>query len=244
MRFLRAGTTLAWLVLPLMLAAGRPAAAQAKLGDERSFDGPPGLKVKVRVMVPQEQETDALFLCFFRHKESGDTVLATIQKFDERLGGAIAALRDRGEFRGDAMETVLIEPPAGSIKAKRLILIGLGPEEELSLETMRRAGVVALREAARLGARSAAFGAALRDQGNETLPVGDVGRAVMRGALLAYDTERRLEEQGLRSGLALREWVLLAGPQYFPEVAPEAGEGAAAAVAEAKARPDRPYAER
>jgi hypothetical protein len=124
------------------------------------------------------------------------------------------------------------------------VLIGLGPEERLSLETMHRAGVVALREAARLGAKRAAFGAALRDQGNETLPVGDVGRAVMQGAMLAYDTEWRLEKQGLRSGLALEEWVLLAGPQYFLEVVPEAGKGVKAAVAAAKARPEAPYSKR
>jgi hypothetical protein len=248
MRFPRTRATTAWIIASLVLAGvGTRSSGQenrAKLGDERGFDGPPGLKVKVRVMVPQDQETDVLFLCFFRHKDSGDTVLATIQKFDERLGGVIASLRDRGEFRGDAMETILIEPPPGSIKARKLVLIGLGEEAQLSLETMRRAGAVALREAARLGARSAAFGAALRDQGNETLPVGDVGRSVMQGALLAFDTERRLAKEGLRSGLVLQEWVLLAGPQYFHEVAPEAGAGVAAAIASAKSRPNMPYAKR
>ena len=209
--------------------AGRRGAPLAKRGDEKSFEGPHGLKVKVLVQVPQDQEVDLLFLCFFKHKEKGDTVLSTIEKFDERLGGLIASLRNRGEFAGEELETILINPPPGSIKARRLMLIGLGEEDRLSLQTMRRIGTVALREAARLGVKTAAFGAAIRDQGNTKIPTGDVGREVMQGALLAYDTEKRLQKEGLGAGLALEEWILLAGPQYFHEVAPEA----------ARARPPR-----
>jgi hypothetical protein len=244
-RFQRVVVSIALLIVPVALVvSASPVTAQvplAKLGDEKSFEGPHGLKVKVRVMVPQEQEADLLFLCFFKHKESGDTVLSTIQKFDNQLGGLIASLRNRGEFTGDELETILINPPAGTIKAKRLMLIGLGDEDQLSSDTMRRVGRVALREAARLGAKRTAFGAALRDQGNSHLPVGDVGRVVMQGALLAFDTEKRLQKEGLGAGIALEEWILLAGPQYFNAVVPVAGEGVAAAVAEAKARSSAPY---
>jgi hypothetical protein len=246
--FRRVGVSIALLIMPLALAStGNSAADQAssaKLGDEKSFEGPHGLPVKVRVMVPQDQETDLLFLCFFKHKGKGDTVLATIQKFDDRLGGLIASLRNRGEFNGDELETILINPPRGSIKAKKLMLIGLGEEEKLSLETMRKIGGVALREAARLGAKSAAFGAALRDQANDKYPVGEVGREVIQGAMLAFDTEKRLQKEGLGVGLSLEQWVLLAGPQYFHEVVPEAAEAVAAAVAGAKARSSEPYSKR
>ena len=247
-RFQRIGASIALVLVTLGLAAGgRPAAAQtplAKRGDEKSFAGPHGLKVKVLVQVPQDQEVDLLFLCFFKHKQTGDTVLSTIEKFDERLGGLIASLRNRGEFAGDELETILINPPPGSIKARKLMLIGLGEEDKLSLQTMRRIGTVALREAARLGVKTAAFGAAIRDQGNTKIPTGDVGREVMQGALLAFDTEKRLQKEGLGAGLALEEWILLAGPQYFHEVAPEAAASAAAAVATANARSNEPYSKR
>jgi hypothetical protein len=247
-RFWRVGMALALWTVPLAVAAdGGAAVAQAtlaKLGDEAPFEGPHGLRVKVRVMVPQDQEADLLFLCFFKHKEKGDTVLATIHKFDERLGGVIAALRDRGEFAGNELETLLISPPPGSIKAKKLMLIGLGEEERLSPETMYRIGTVAMREAARLGARTTAFGAAIRDQGNERYPVGDVGRQVIQGALLAFDTEKRLEKEGIGGGLHLEEWILLAGPQYFHEVVPAAREAVAASVGAVKARSAEPYSRR
>ena len=109
---------------------------------------------------------------------------------------------------------------------------------------MRRIGTVALREAARLGVKNAAFGAAIRDQGNTKIPTGDVGREVMQGALLAFDTEKRLQKEGLGAGLALEEWILLAGPQYFHEVAPEAAQSVAAAIATANARSNEPYSKR
>ncbi len=223
--------------LPIAIAQGQ----RAKLGDAKAFEGPHGLKVTVRVMVPQDQETDLLFLCFFKHKAKGDTVTSTIQKFDDRLGGLIGSLRNRNEFSGDELETILINPPAGSIKAKKLMLIGLGEEDKLSLQTMRRIGGVALREAARLGAKSVAFGAALRDQGNAKYGVGDVGGEVLHGALLAFDTEKRLQKEGRGVGLALEEWIYLAGPEYFHEVVPSASEGLAAAITAAKARPSEPY---
>jgi hypothetical protein len=234
-------------LLPALIGAiaSSPATAKdppAKRGDAKSFEGPHGLKVMVRVMVPQDQETDLLFLCFFKHQKKGDTVLATIQKFDDQLGGLIASLRNRGEFSGEELETILINPPAGSIKARKLMLIGLGEEDKLSLKTMRRIGAVALREAARLGVKRAAFGAAIRDQGNDKLAVGDVGKQVIEGAMLAFDTEKRLHKEGLGGGLGLEEWIYLAGPEYFNEVFPSVGEGLAAASALAKSRSDRPYA--
>ena len=124
------------------------------------------------------------------------------------------------------------------------MLIGLGEEEKLTLKTMRRIGTVALREAVRAGARSAAFGAALRDQGNAVFAVGDVGREVMHGALLAFDTERRLQKEGLGATVSLSEWILLAGPQFFHEVVPGASAGVDAAVAGAVARSGDPYSKK
>jgi hypothetical protein len=48
------------------------------------------------------------------------------------LHRVISSLRNRGEFGGDALETLLIVPPAGTIKPKLLLLIGIGDESSLS----------------------------------------------------------------------------------------------------------------
>jgi hypothetical protein len=75
----------------------------------------------------------------------------------------ITSLRDRNEFVGDELETLLFLPPQHSIKPKMMLLIGLGDEQDLSLETMQRIGTVALREAVRLNATHVSFAPILRD---------------------------------------------------------------------------------
>src|SRR5712692_2650823 len=140
-------------------------------------------------------------------------------ELDKRLGGVIASLRERGEFVGDQLETLLITPPKDSIKAKALLLIGLGDEHALSLQVMERVGRVSLREAARLGVRRVAFAPLIRDQGNSKLGTGDVAAAVMRGMLLAYDTEKRLQREGLTRAFTLDHWNVEAGAKYFDETA-------------------------
>src|SRR5689334_9830453 len=44
-----------------------------------------------------------------------------------------------------------------------------------------------------VGATPVGFAPLVRDQGNSKLDTGDVGRAVTRGVLLAYDTQKRLQ---------------------------------------------------
>jgi hypothetical protein len=115
------------------------------------------------------------------------------------------------------LETLLITPPQNSIKAKALLLVGLGNEDELSLDLMEAVGRVSLREAARLGVRRVAFAPLLRDQGNSKLGTGDVETAVVRGMLLAYDTEKRLQKEALAKEFTLDEWNVEAGPAYFDD---------------------------
>src|SRR6516165_11598733 len=110
-------------------------------------------------------------------------------ELDKRLGGVIGSLRERGEFVSDQLETLLIIPPKDSIKAKALLLVGLGDEDALSLKLLEAVGRVSLREAVRLGVSRVAFAPLIRDQGNSKFSTGDVGTPVVRGMLLAYDTE-------------------------------------------------------
>jgi hypothetical protein len=121
------------------------------------------------------------------------------------------------------------------------LLVGLGDEESLSLETLERVGRVAVREAARLGAGRVAFAPLLRDQGNDKFGVGDVERVVTRGMLLAYDTDRRLQKEGLAKAFTLEEWVAEAGQKFFDDTAPGAQQGIEDAKAAIAKRPSDPY---
>src|SRR5262249_10195710 len=90
-------------------------------------------------------------------------------------------------------------------------------QQSLALERMERVGRVAYREAARLGAAKVAFAPLIRDQGNDKLPTGEIARFVVRGLLLARDTDVRLQKEGLSKEVTMEEWVEEAGPAFYQE---------------------------
>ena len=210
---------------------------------ESVIAGPNDVTLKVRMEGPYTADVPLQVVCYFQYSDAlAKKMTGAPVELDKHLGGVIASLRERGEFQGEELETILIRSPEGSIKAKALLLIGLGSEQSLSLETMERVGKVALREASRLGAAQVAFAPLLRDQGNSQLATGDVETAVVRGMLLAYDTERRLQKEGLAQEYALKEWWVEAGPAYYDATCSGVTKAVTQATGLAKARIAAPYA--
>lgn len=209
---------------------------------ETVLNAPHKVKLKVRMEGPYTADVPLQVVCYFKYTPEGaKRMTGAPVELDKRLGGVIAALRERGEFPGDRLETVLIVPPDGSIKATGLLLIGLGDEENISLELMEQVGKVALREASRLGIGKVAFAPLIRDQGNSKLETGDVETAVVRGMLLAYDTERRLQKEKLAKAHVLEEWWIEAGPAYYDETVEGVKAATLQAEAAIKSRNNVPY---
>jgi hypothetical protein len=229
------------LFASLTFSGIRPQAAAQDV-KEQSLQAPHGLAITVRTEGPYTADTPLQVVCYFRYTpDRAKRMRGAPVEMDKELGGAIAALRERGEFEGDPLETLLIIPPRGSIKARALLLVGLGEEDSLSLQRMERVGRVALREASRLGARRVAFAPLIRDQGNSKFGTGDVEQAVVRGMLLAYDTERRLQEQGLAREWTLEGWEVEAGPAYFDETVIGVKRAVSEAAASVASRKSSPY---
>lgn len=234
----------ALLSLVLFLALAAP----ARLDDvgsevkEQTFDALNGVKVRVRMEGPYTADAPLQVVCYFRYTPEGvKRMTGAPVELDKRLGGVIGSLRERGEFAGDELETLLLIPSAGSIKAKTLLLIGLGADDKLSLPLLERVGRIAAREAARLGTTRVAFAPLIRDQGNSKLPTGEVAAAVLRGVLLADDTDRRLQKEGLARPFALQEWIEEAGPAYFGETAAGVQRAISDARTAASSRSTQPY---
>jgi len=210
---------------------------------EKSFAAPDGLTVKVRMEGPYTADVPLQVVCYFKYTPEGARRMTGAPvELDKKLGGVIASLRERGEFVGDERETLLLIPPKDSIKAKALLLVGLGEEDALSLKVMERVGKVSLREAARLGVSRVAFAPLLRDQGNSKLGTGDEATAVVRGLLLAYDTEKRLQKEGLTKEFTLEQWNVEAGEKYFDDTVAGVQQGIEEAKAAAGKRSSDPYA--
>jgi hypothetical protein len=224
-------------------------AGQAGIGDEntqvkeKSLEASHGVTVKVRMEGPYTADVPLQVVCYFKYTSEGVKRMSGAPvELDKKLGGVIASLRSRGEFVGDEGETLLLIPPKDSIKARALLLVGLGEEDALSLEVMERVGRVSLREAARLGVGRVAFAPLIRDQGNSKLDVGDAAGVVLRGVLLAYDTEKRLQKEGLSKSFTLEAWSQEAGPAFFDDTVVGVEKAIRDAKTAAAKRPSDPYA--
>src|ERR1043165_9872302 len=122
------------MLLILTLVASRLEAQQVK---EKAFDAPNNVKIKVRMEGPYTADVPLQVVCYFKYTPEGaKRMTGAPVELDKQLGGVIGALRQRGEFTGDALETILIVPPPNTIKAKALLLVGLGDEKDLSLGLM------------------------------------------------------------------------------------------------------------
>src|SRR5258708_32550215 len=172
--------------------AAASAADSAAAPKEKVFETKPlGIQLSIKMVGPYMEAADLQIICLFKHKNSGDTYQGAAKETDAHLSGLLSALRNRGEFVGEPGETFLFTPPKGSIPAKRFMVIGLGDEKDVSLDTLRVVGRVAAREAVRLSAKHVAWAPVVRDEGNSTIDVGEVDRAFVEQMLLSYDTEKR-----------------------------------------------------
>jgi leucyl aminopeptidase len=202
---------------------------------------PLGIQMSIRMAGPYGEPADLQMICLFKHKPGGDTYQGAAKETDEKLGGILSSLRNRGEFVGEAGETFLFTPPKGSIPAKRFMVIGLGDEKDLSLDTLRLVGRIAAREAVRLEAKHVAWAPVIRDEGNTTIDVGEGDRAFTEQFLSAYDTEKRLQAQGLAPKFSIETLVIEAGPTFFDGAVKQVGEGIASATDQLAKREAAPY---
>src|SRR6266850_4425763 len=209
---------------------------------EKTFDAPHGLKVSVKMIGPYTEPADLQIICLFKHKATGDTYQSAAKDTDEHLHGILSALRNRGEFVGELGETFLFTPPSGSIPAKRFMVIGLGEEKDLSLDALRVVGRIAAREAVRLKAKHVAWAPVIRDEGDTAIDVGEGDRAFAEEMLAAYDTEKRLQAQGLAPKFAIDSLVIEAGASFFDSAVKQVGEGIESITAELRKRDATPYA--
>ena len=208
---------------------------------EKTFDAPDGLKVSVKIVGPYTEPADLQIISLFKHKASGDTYQGAAKDTDEHLHGILSALRNRGEFVGELGETFLFTPPSGSIPAKRFMVIGLGEEKDLSLDSLHVIGRIAAREAVRLQAKHVAWAPVIRDEGNTAIDVGEGDRAFIEQMLSAYDTEKRLQAQELAPSFSIESVVIEAGPTYFEDAAKQVSEGIESIAAEIVKRDAAPY---
>src|ERR1700686_378017 len=232
------------VALTLLVLGGveAPFATEANTAPaEKTFEAPHDLKVSIKMIGPYTEPADLQIITLFKHKASGDTYQGAAKDTDEHLHGILSALRNRGEFVGELGETFLFTPPSGSIPAKRFMVIGLGEEKDLSLDSLRVVGRIAAREAVRLNAKHVAWAPVIRDEGNTAIDVGEGDRVFVEQMLSAYNTEQRLQTQGLAPKFSIQSLVIEAGPTYFEDAVKQVSEGIESMADEMAKRSAAPY---
>jgi hypothetical protein len=230
-------------VLAWLLAVATATAAESAAPKESVFETKPlGIRLSIKMIGPYMEPADLQIICLFKHKSNGDTYQGAAKDTDAHLHGLLSALRNRNEFVGELGETILFTPAKGSIPAKQFMVIGLGDEKDLSLDTLRLVGRIAAREAVRLKAKHVAWAPVIRDEGNTTIEVGEGDRAFAQQMLSAYDTEQRLQAQGLAPKFTIDSLVIEAGASFFDSAVKQVGEGIESITAELRQRDATPYA--
>lgn len=102
-------------------------------------------------------------------------------ELDKALGGKIRDLIKRGDFKGRLNQTAVLYP-WGQIPAKRVIIIGLGKKEEMSLERIRQVAGKAAVQVRELSLKS--FATTLPETGAK-FGLSSVSQAAVEGILLA-----------------------------------------------------------
>jgi leucyl aminopeptidase len=100
-----------------------------------------------------------------------------LTELDKRTGGMLASLLETGEFTGKSGTSAYLHKP-GELRAKRLLLLGVGKEAEFDAGTTRKLAGTAARALRKKKARNIAF--ALRGA-----PAGEHAQAATEGALWA-----------------------------------------------------------
>ena len=117
--------------------------------------------------------------------EGEDSLSGTAAAIDERLDGRISRLLDQGDFRGREGCTLVLYPPAQTIAAERVMLVGIGRQDRINPERVRRVVASAVRAAAQLHVARFATSLSLRDLATAAITPAEAGRAAAEGAVLA-----------------------------------------------------------
>lgn len=216
------------------------ARAQAEPATKR-VDAPHDQTITVEMIGPVTKTTDLQIICVLKHDPAGDNYIGAMDDFNQKLHHFLSNLRDRGDFAGELGETLLFTPHAKTISPKQVLLLGIGEESALSLDRLRLAGAIAARESLRLKATEVSWAPTLRDQGSSRIDVADGDAAFVGGWILAYDTQMKLQHQGLAPTCSITSLTIEAGPKFFEGAGTKVADAVKAAGAEIKARSAAPY---
>ncbi len=160
-----------------------------------------------------DTEADIQFVCFFDNTLNM-TMEGGTADLDTHFDGQIKQLREKDLFRGKFLETLAITPTT-QMKAKKMILIGLGDPNKLTADNLYAVGKLVVKEANKMGAKSVCFAPDIKDAGVTTVPTGGVSNTVAKGMMKSIDDVKTLFEMKLVDNNNLNDITFLAGAPHL-----------------------------
>jgi leucyl aminopeptidase len=111
---------------------------------------------------------------------------------DQALSGAIREVIASGDFRGKRGDIAVLYP-RGALPASRVAVVGLGPQDQFTLQGVREAAAVASRKARDLGVRS--FSSIVHGSGAGGFDLETASQAVVEGSLLGLYRYQELKNK-------------------------------------------------
>lgn len=147
------------------------------------------MKISVRKSELQKEICDVLIVNSFQEvKEFGGATAAV----DGALNGLLATCAKEEGYKGQLGQTLLVRTD-GRIPAKRVFLVGLGKQDEFTLETVREATSISLQAIRIMKPKQVVC--VLHGAGHGGLNPRDVGQAMTEGLRLGSYTFRKYKKQ-------------------------------------------------
>jgi hypothetical protein len=173
----------------------------------------PSLPVNVLVQSPADTKTDLQIFCLFQSSPENQ-LHGSLLEIDGKLHGLLTTIRSPELFGGELGETILIDPPPGTLGAKKILIIGLGDSATFTPDRMYLAGKIAFREADRLGVAHPFFAPTILDGGVTKFPTGDVATQVARGFRDAQASAALLARSHAAAAPIVLDFTYLAGAKH------------------------------
>ncbi|HEX6110557.1 MAG TPA: M17 family peptidase N-terminal domain-containing protein, partial [Ktedonobacteraceae bacterium] len=109
---------------------------------------------------------------------------------DSLLGGLIQAIYDVGEFKAELGELITLHP-MGKLAAKRIVVLGLGAQEKMNTQSIRRASAIATRHLQQTGAYQVALTLHSKEW---NMNLDNSVRAEVEGAVLGLYTFKKYKQ--------------------------------------------------
>jgi len=191
------------------------------------------IPIQILVQSPAETATELQVICLFRSSPV-NTLHGSLAEMNGKLKGLLDSVRKPDLFRGELGETLLLAPPAGSLGAKKLLIIGLGDSQTFSPQRMQLVGKILYDEASRLRVAHPFFAPTILDGGVSKFTTGEVAEQVIAGFFRAAATDKVLRDANASPGQFVTSLTYLAGAKN----AVNTREGIEKAVATAARKKD------